>query len=159
MKYIKSNVSETTLLEKRISGKTSQRMASIRSTNTEPELRLRAALKSIGLKYILNYSRLPGKPDIIFRNQKVAIFCDGDFWHGKNWKARKARGEFNTRKEYWINKIENNIKRDKLITTKLKKMGWKVLRYWESDIKGNESKIVREIQVALSRWQKNGINK
>lgn len=112
---------------------TAAKGASIKA-DTKPELRLRQELWRKGLRYRKNVSALPGIPDLIFQKAHVAIFCDGDFWHGKGWKSRKARLTRGANAEYWISKIERNIERDRKTTKTLKKRGWIVLRFWESEI-------------------------
>jgi len=89
----------------------SKLMSRIRGTNTKPEIALRNALWALGFRYRLNVKRLPGKPDIVMRKYKLAIFVDGEFWHGNKWKEKKPKIKSNT--EYWIKKIEGNITRDR----------------------------------------------
>ena len=113
--------------------------------DTKPELYLRRSLWQSGFRYRINVRDLPGKPDIVFRKKRIVIFCDGDFWHGKNWKTSRKKILRGSNSEYWINKIERNILRDKLITRKLRKTGWTVLRFWESDIYNNTNEIVATI--------------
>jgi DNA mismatch endonuclease (patch repair protein) len=82
-------------------------------------------------------SKLPGRPDFVFTKHKVAVFIDGDFWHGNPRKFRIPK----TNCEYWQNKILGNRKRDREVTKELKKMGWRVLRIWESSLKDKEAVI------------------
>jgi DNA mismatch endonuclease (patch repair protein) len=105
-----------------------------RKSNTKPELVLRRAIWRAGLRYRTNVSGLPGKPDLVFKASRVAVFCDGDFWHGKNWGKRRHRLLLGTNGEYWVAKIESNMLRDQAQTDMLEKDGWTVLRFWESDI-------------------------
>ena len=135
----------------RVSPMRSKIMSAVRSKNTLPELALRKVLSLRGLKYRLFSSKLPGKPDIVFSKSKVAVFCDGDFWHGRRWKRRKASGQFKIRRKYWIEKIEGNIKRDKLVNRRLRKLGWLVLRFWESDILKSPEKIGYMVYEAISK--------
>jgi DNA mismatch endonuclease (patch repair protein) len=121
-------------------------MAAVKSKNTQPELLLRRALSSLGLRYRLHFKFLPGRPDIVFPNAKVAVFCDGDFWHGRNWKVRKKNGEFKVRNAFWTEKIEDNIARDRRNNRQLKKLGWTVLRFWNTDINVNAEKIAKRIE-------------
>lgn len=88
----------------------SKNMSKIRSKNTQPEILLRKALWSEGIRYRLNLAKLPGKPDIVINKFKLAIFVDGSFWHGYKWDEKKIKIKSN--KEYWLNKIERNIERD-----------------------------------------------
>ncbi|MDD1685642.1 MAG: very short patch repair endonuclease [Methanoregula sp.] len=121
-------------------------MASIKGKDTKIELMLRKALWNEGIRgYRLNV-KLPGKPDIVFPKCKIAIFCDGDFWHGKDFDELKNRLN-----PYWIEKIQKNIERDEKNDTRLLKEEWIVLHFWESDIQKNLegciSKIQRTIQL------------
>lgn len=110
-------------------------MKSIKSTNTSIELCLRKALWKNGIRYRKNYKNLPGKPDIAITKYKIAIFCDSEFWHGKDWDKLKLRLSKGERGGYWINKIARNIERDREIDKELKAMGWKVVHFWGNDIK------------------------
>lgn len=121
----------------------SKLMSRIRGTNTKPEIALRKALWALGFRYRLNVKRLPGKPDIVMRKYKLAIFVDGEFWHGNKWKEKKPKIKSNT--EYWIKKIEGNITRDRLNNRKLKDQGFTVLRFWEQAIRKDIEKCVRRI--------------
>ena len=105
-----------------------------RSEGTKAELTLRRHLWARGLRYCLHVQELPGKPDIVFRRQRVAIFVDGDFWHGRNWTERRKKLEKGANADYWIAKIEYNIERDLKSTVLLREMGWDVLRIWETDV-------------------------
>jgi len=113
-------------------------MAAIHSNDTKPEMLLRTALWHKGLRFRVHYKHLPGKPDVVFTKAKIAIFCDGDYWHGHNWAIRglpSLEAELAGYSEYWQNKILYNVNRDNENTKKLEDDGWKVLRFWESDIK------------------------
>lgn len=121
----------------------SQIMSKIKSTETKSEILLRKRLWSLGFRYRKNYNKLPGKPDIVFISKKIAIFIDGEFWHGYNWKVKKKRIKSN--REYWIPKIEKNIKRDKANNKNLKQRGWIVLRYWEHQIKHDIQRCIDQI--------------
>lgn len=115
-------------------------MSSIKSKNTGPELLLRKALWQKGFRYRINYKQLPGKPDIVFTKAKIAISCDGDFWHGHNWALRgipSLEEELASYSDFWKEKILRNIERDKKNNEELKKSGWTVIRFWESDIRKN----------------------
>ncbi len=106
-----------------------------RRTDTQHEKMLRRELWRMGLRYRKNVKTLPGKPDIVFGRARVAVFCDGDFWHGRNWKELESKLRQGTNAEYWLAKIESNIERDRLNTALLEADGWSVLRLWETDIK------------------------
>ena len=107
-------------------------MKKIRSRHTRPELVLRKKLWALGYRYRLHAKAVPGKPDIVFKGKKVAVFIDGEFWHGKNWEVKKTTIKQN--RDYWIPKIERNMQRDKLNTQTLQHNGWIVLRFWQNDI-------------------------
>lgn len=120
----------------------SKLMSAIRSTNTKDEVRLAKALWNIGLRYRKNNKKVFGCPDLTFRNLKIAIFIDGEFFHGKDWETRKKP---KTNSEYWIKKIERNIQRDLEVNHYLESHNWKVLRFWSNDIKKNLGSCVMEI--------------
>ncbi|MDR2173760.1 MAG: very short patch repair endonuclease [Burkholderiales bacterium] len=123
-------------------------MSSIKSKNTKPEMALRRALWRHGLRYRVNVNALSGKPDIVFTKAKIAVFCDGDFWHGHNWVVRGIESldaELERYSSYWKNKILNNIRRDTENTILLESLGWIVIRVWESEIKSDVSKCVNLI--------------
>lgn len=111
----------------------SELMGKIKSQNTKPELKLRKALWNIGYRYRKNLKKLPGCPDIVFSKRKLAIFVDGEFWHGYNWIEKKAK--IKTNREFWIPKIERNIQRDKQNNQLLFDTGWHVIRIWENELK------------------------
>ena len=121
-------------------------MQNIRSTNTIPEKKLAYALRKQGLYFARNVSVLTGKPDIIFRRKKVAVFVDSDFWHGNPKKLIQPQTNYS----YWLQKIERNKQRDKEVNKLLKLQGWKVLRFWEHQIKNNQQKVVNKIQKSLA---------
>ena len=101
---------------------------SSRKTDTTPEVRLRRALWKQGLRYLKNVADLPDRPDIVFSRQKLAVFVDGDYWHGNNWSWRKAKLANGHNAEYWIAKIERNRDRDSEVNDVLQRMGWTVVR-------------------------------
>ena len=86
-----------------------------------------------GIRYRRNYKALPGSPDIAITKYRIAIFVDGEFWHGYDWQNRKARLQRN--KEYWIEKIEENMARDRRNDVKLFDMGWTPIHFWEKEVK------------------------
>lgn len=108
-------------------------MRAIKSHDTKIEVALRKALWHHGIRYRKNYKIFSCHPDIVITKYKAAIFCDGDFWHGKTIKHR----DIYTNKDYWHEKIKRNIERDLENTIELRDNGWTVLRFWESDIKKN----------------------
>jgi len=119
-------------------------MSRVKSKNTDIELILRQRLWAAGHRYRIHYKIL-GKPDIVFPKQKIAIFCDGDFWHGKNYKKEKKNY-----KKFWLDKIASNIKRDKKVNRELKKNHWKVVRFWKTDILKFPDKCLRAIEVEIN---------
>jgi DNA mismatch endonuclease (patch repair protein) len=124
-------------------------MSCIKAKNTKPEVILRRSLHKYGLRYSLHISKLPGKPDIVFRGIKLAIFVDGDFWHGWNYKEL-----FNRLSEKWSNKIKSNIVRDRKNRSILRKAGWKVMAFWEHEILQNESRVLKTITKEVNRLRK-----
>ena len=102
-------------------------MRANKSKGTKPELVLAKAMWALGLRYRKNSGSIFGKPDFSFKKYKVAVFVDGEFWHGKDWEQKKA--EIKGNREFWIAKIERNIQRDIEVTGRLKAEGWMVLRF------------------------------
>ncbi|MCL2184377.1 MAG: very short patch repair endonuclease [Treponema sp.] len=129
-------------------------MSRIKSKDTTIETLLRKALWHEGIRYRKNYKKLPGKPDIAITKYKIAIFCDGELWHGKGWDVKKDTIESN--REYWIRKIEHNINRDNKIEKELERLGWIVVRFWGQKIKKNLIGCVNEIKEIIYEV-KNGI--
>jgi DNA mismatch endonuclease (patch repair protein) len=129
-------------------------MSYIRTDNTSIEILLRKALWREGIHYRKNLKSLPGKPDIVITKYKIAIFCDVEFWHGKNWDITKKNIKSN--RDYWISKIERNIIRDNKNYKKLTNMGWVVLRFWGNEINKNLEDCVNEIKETIYEI-KNGI--
>lgn len=109
--------------------------------DTKIELILRKALWHNGVRYRKNVKDVIGTPDICIKKYKIAIFCDGDFWHGKDFSDDK----FKTNKKFWDNKIKRNKERDLETTIKLRDNGWTVLRFWESEIKDSLAACVKVI--------------
>lgn len=126
-----------------ISEQRSRNMRAIRSTGTKIEVLLGKALWAAGLRYRKNCKTVFGKPDIVFRKYRLVVFCDSEFWHGKNWEREKQK--IHTRREFWIPKIEDNIRRDKQVNKILKKEGWKVLRFWGKDIEKKTDQCVKKV--------------
>lgn len=122
-------------------------MSSIRSKNTKPEIMLSRALWHKNIRF-RKHTKIIGKPDIAIKKYKIAIFVDGDFWHGNNWKIRKLpslESEIQNYSLFWQEKILKNIKHDKDVNRKLKKDGWTVLRFWQSQIENDVDKCVNKI--------------
>ena len=115
-------------------------MKRIKNKNTSIELLLRKELWKRGYRYRINDKSLPGKPDIVFRRYQVAIFCDSEYFHGKDWDAYLLPTlQKSNNSEFWIKKISGNMDRDKLVNSQLAEMGWTVLRFWGKEIKNNPS--------------------
>lgn len=111
----------------------SYNMSCIRSKDTSIEVLLRKELWKRGLRYRKNDSTVTGKPDIVFKRRRIAVFCDSEFWHGYDWKRRQQAIKSN--RNYWIPKIERNIERDLFVNSALRDQGWIVLRFWGKDIR------------------------
>ncbi|MGP1432918.1 MAG: very short patch repair endonuclease [Catonella sp.] len=124
-------------------------MQHIKSKNTSIELKLCKALYKSGFHYYKNYGKLPGKPDIVLPKDKIAIFCDSEFFHGKDWEILKNRLESGVRSEYWIKKIDRNRKRDIEVNKQLSFMGWLVIRFWGKEINKNVDECVRAVKEAI----------
>jgi len=122
-------------------------MSHIRSNNTSIEILLCKALWHEGVRYRKSYNKLPGKPDIAITKYKIAIFCDGELWHGKDWETR--RETIKTNKDYWIPKIERNMARDNKNDKELENMGWVVLHFWGKEIRKNLTECVNQIKEAI----------
>ena len=106
-------------------------MSRIRSKNTQPELLVFRELRRRKIYFYKHYSKIPGKPDIALPRKKMAVFIDGDFWHGYRFAKQKKR----LPKKYWLEKIKSNINRDRRIRNRLKKSGWKILKIWSHELK------------------------
>lgn len=124
-------------------------MRNIRSKDTSIEVSLRKALWSRGYRYRKNVKSLPGSPDIALTKYKIAIFCDGEFFHGKDWEILKPRLERGSNSEFWISKISRNRERDDEINKKLLFMGWTVIRFWGTDIKKNMNECVKVVEETI----------
>jgi len=112
---------------------------------TEHEKMLCKELRRLGLYFRTNAPGLLGKPDIVFRSAKVVVFCDGDFWHGRNWRTLRQSLRKGTNSAYWITKIRSNMQRDLRQTRLLKMQGWQVVRVWETDVKRDPTGAARLI--------------
>lgn len=124
-------------------------MRNIRSRDTKIEIILRKALWKNGYRYRKHYNQLPGKPDIVLTKHKIAIFCDGEFFHGKDWEDLKIRLKRSNNGEFWISKISRNRERDDEVNKKLLFMGWTVIRFWGNDIKRNTEECIKVIEETI----------
>ncbi len=129
----------------------SKNMKSIHSRDTSIELCLRKALWKKGYRYRKNYKKLPGTPDIVLTRYKIAIFCDSEFFHGKDWEFLKLRLERGNNPEYWINKIQRNIQRDLEKDHALQYLGWTVIHFWGKDILSHTDDCIQVIEEAI--WE------
>ena len=124
-------------------------MSHIKSKDTSIEVSLRRALWKKGYRYRKNYSALPGKPDIVLTKYRIAIFCDGELFHGKNWEVLKPRLLKGNNPDFWVKKIERNMKRDDENDKKLLFLGWTVIHFWGNDILKNTDQCVKVIEEAI----------
>jgi DNA mismatch endonuclease (patch repair protein) len=122
-------------------------MSRIRGKNTGPEAKIRKMLIAEGIRGYRLHFRLPGKPDIVFTKKKIAIFIDGCFWH----KCPVCFQEPETRKEFWMKKIQSNVDRDKKVNKQLEDDRWTVLRFWEHDVRKNPDTIVKKISETIEK--------
>ena len=122
-------------------------MQAIKSKDTEIEIILRKELWSRGYRYRKNYKKLIGKPDIALTKYKIVVFCDSEFWHGKNYKESTDR--IGTNSEYWKQKIKRNMERDREVNKKLIADGWIVLRFWEKEIRKEFDSCISKIEEAI----------
>lgn len=120
-------------------------MVNIKNKNTSIEIKLTRALWRKGYRYRKNYKELPGKPDIAITKYKIAVFCDSEFFHGKDWEVLKPRLEKGNNPNYWIPKIEKNRERDEAVNKQLLFLGWTVIRFWGKEIQKDVEECVRVI--------------
>ena len=121
-------------------------MQNIHQKDTSIELCLRKALWKKGYRYRKNVKTLPGKPDIVITKYKIAIFCDSEFFHGKDWEVLQPRLEKGVHGDFWVKKITNNRRRDDEVNKQLLFMGWTVIRFWGKEIMKNTDECVRVIE-------------
>ena len=125
---------------------TSRMMAAVKNKDSKAELMLRKRLWAVGLRYRKHHPGLVGRPDIVFPGAQVAVFVDGDFWHGNAWRLRglaSLADLFPNRTDWWVHKIERNMQRDREVTDALTEAGWVVARVWES-------RVLREVDVVAA---------
>ena len=133
----------------RDSATVSNNMRKIHSKDTSIELLLRKALWHKGYRYRKNYKALPGSPDIVLTKYKIAIFCDSEFFHGKDWEFLKLRLENGKNADFWIKKIERNRNRDYENDKKLLFLGYTVLHFWGQDISKHTDECLQTIEEAI----------
>jgi DNA mismatch endonuclease (patch repair protein) len=121
---------------------------------TKPEKLLIKSLRQLGIRVYYPKRPVQGNPDLIFWKKKVAVFCDGDFWHGRNWRERRERLKVGANAGYWVKKIEYNRVRDRKNNNILKSQGWKVIRFWASAILKNSGRVAQSIMNTLKVQKK-----
>ena len=124
-------------------------MKNIHGKDTKIEVMLRKALWNKGYRYRKNDKMLPGSPDIVLTKYKIAIFCDGEFFHGKDWEVLKPRLEKSNNSEFWISKISGNRERDDVVNKRLLFEGWTVIRFWGDEIKKHVDECVKVVEEAI----------
>lgn len=127
-------------------------MQSNRSTDTRPELILRRELHRRGIRYRLHARDVVGKPDLVVRKLRLAVFVDGDFWHGNRWRLRgltRLEEDFHRNRDWWVAKIRRNVDRDREVDDRLAGEGWTVLRVWESDVLADVAAAADRVQEAI----------
>ena len=124
-------------------------MKNIKSKDTKIEVIIRKDLWHRGYRYRKNYNELPGKQDIVLTKQKIVIFCDSEFFHGKDWEVLKPRLEKGNNANYWLKKIERNITRDQEINQQLNFLGWTVVRFWGKEILNNTDECIKVIEETI----------
>jgi DNA mismatch endonuclease, patch repair protein len=133
-------------------------MSAIRASENRAEVALRKALHAMGLRYRKYRCDLPGCPDFVFVREKIAVFVDGDYWHARVLVERGPRALTRSlrtpNKDYWIRKFRHNVARDRAATRALGKAGWRVLRYWESDVRRNTMTLARHVRRVVEARRK-----
>lgn len=127
-------------------------MAAVRNKDSKAELALRRALHARGVRYRLHAKDVPGRPDIVFRSRRIAVFVDGDYWHGNAWRLRglpSLEEMFPTNRDFWVAKIERNMARDREVNQELAARGWTVVRIWESDVLANPDEAAGRVVEAM----------
>ena len=124
-------------------------MQHIRSKDTSIEIKLRKALWHEGIRYRKNYKALPGKPDIAITKYRIAIFCDSEFFHGKDWDSLQEKLKKGKNPDYWIAKISRNIERDQLKDRELRALGWLPLHFWGKEITKDLDGCIKVIEESI----------
>jgi DNA mismatch endonuclease (patch repair protein) len=120
-------------------------MSRVRSKQTNLESVVGTSLRARGLRFVTNVRGLPGSPDIVFPRYRVAVFVDGDFWHGWRFPAWRSSVA-----DFWREKLEGNRRRDLVAHRQLRRMGWKVIRVWQHQIERDLGTHIRRIEMAVS---------
>ena len=124
-------------------------MRHIKSKDTDIEVMLRRELWNRGYRYRKNDKSLPGTPDIVLGKYKIVVFCDGEFFHGKDWEVLRPRLMKSNNSEYWISKISRNITHDNEVNKALLCKGWTVIRFWGNDIKRDVDGCIKVIEETI----------
>lgn len=132
-----------------VSEKSHKNMSCIRGKDTSIEVALRKALWAKGYRFRKNYKKLPGRPDIALTKYKIAVFCDSEFFHGKDWDVLKQKLKSGKNPDYWIKKIERNIERDREKDLVLQAAGWTVIHFWGKDILKNTDECIAVIEETI----------
>lgn len=132
-----------------VSEKSHKNMSRIRSKDTSIEVALRKALWAKGYRFRKNFKELPGSPDIAITKYKIAIFCDSEFFHGKDWNVLKPRLEKGKNPGYWVSKIQHNMERDVQKDKMLLFSGWTVIHFWGRDILNDAEACVKVIEETI----------
>lgn len=128
-------------------------MQRIKSKDTSIEIKFRKALWHKGYRYKKNYKKLPGKPDIVLTKYKIAIFCDSEFFHGKDWEILEPRLQKANNGDYWRKKITRNIAHDDEVNKQLLFLGWTVIRFWGKNIMNHTDECVQVVEEAIFNKQ------
>lgn len=132
-----------------VSEKSHNNMSHIRGKDTSIEMALRKALWAKGYRFRKNYKELPGTPDIALTKYKIAVFCDSEFFHGKDWDLLKEKLEKGKNSGYWISKIQRNMERDLEKDKMLRFEGWTVIHFWGRDILKNTEECIKVIEETI----------
>lgn len=127
----------------------SYNMRQIKNKDSKIEKVLRKALWERGYRYRKNYSKLPGKPDIVLTKYRIAVFCDSEYFYGKDFEKTKEQLATSSNPGFWIDKIQRNMERDEEVNRLLRSMDWTVLRFWGKDILKNTDQCVQAIEEAI----------
>lgn len=135
---------------------TSRMMSRVRHKDSKAELALRRALHAAGVRYRLHAPDVTGRPDLVIRSRRLAVFVDGDLWHGNPDEVRRRGREsladvFPTRTQWWVAKIERTMQRDREVTEALRAAGWTVVRFWEHDVLRDPSGCAEQVRRVLHR--------
>lgn len=129
-----------------VTEKSHRNMSRIKGKDTSIEIALRKALWAKGYHFRKGYKNLPGRPDIALTKYKIAIFCDSEFFHGKDWEILKEKLKSGKNPDYWTKKIERNIERDQEKNMLLQSMGWTVIHFWGKEIEKDISGCIKTIE-------------